>query len=135
MTTAEILTKYKTIAVVGFSDNPDRDSNGISIYMKEKGYNIIGINPKLGGQTVSGIKCYSELKDVPEKIDVVNIFRKSEALPGIVNEVIALNEKPDVIWTQLGVIDSGARKKAEENGFVYIENTCIYVEHKLNHIN
>ncbi|MDD5361491.1 MAG: CoA-binding protein [Ignavibacteria bacterium] len=134
MTTVEILNKYKTIAVVGFSDNPDRDSNAISLYMKEKGYNIIGVNPKLGGKTINGIICYSELKDIPGKVEIVNIFRKSEALPEIVNQVIALKNRPDVIWTQLGVIDSGAKKTAEDSGFEYIENKCIYVEHKLNHI-
>lgn len=132
METKEILEKFKTIAVVGFSDNPNRDSNRIAVYMKENGFNVIGVNPKLEGKEVEGIKCYSHLKDIPEKINIVNIFRLAIAVPGIVEETIKLKEKPEVIWTQLGIFHEEAKKLAEENGFIFIENKCLYIEHKLN---
>jgi len=132
MDTKEILENYKTIAVVGFSDSPDRDSNRIAVYMKNNGFNIIGINPKLDGKEVDGIKCYSHLRDVPEKINIVNIFRLAIAVPGIVEETISLKPRPEVIWTQLGIVHEGARKLAEENGFIFVENKCLYIEHKLN---
>jgi len=132
MDTKEILEKYKNIAVVGFSDNPDRDSNRIAFYMKNNGYNIVGINPKLEGKEIEGIKCYSHLKDVPEKINIVNIFRLPIAVPGVVEESIKLENKPEVIWTQLGIFNEAAKKLAEDNGFIFIENKCLYIEHKLN---
>ncbi|MCE1165436.1 MAG: CoA-binding protein [Bacteroidetes bacterium] len=135
MNTKEILQKYKTIAVVGYSDNPDRDSHGISDFMNSHGYTVYGVNPRLAGKTIDGIKCFASLKDIPYKINIVNIFRRSEAVKGIVGEVLNMDEKPEVIWAQLGVISPEAGKLAEDNGFVYIENKCIYVEHKLNHIN
>lgn len=132
MDTKEILSKYKTIAVVGFSDSPERDSNRIAVYMKENGFNVIGINPKLEGKVIDGIKCYSHLSDVPEKINIVNIFRLAIAVPGIVEETNKLVQKPEVIWTQLGIFHDEAKKLAENNGFIFVENKCLYIEHKLN---
>ncbi|MCX6157928.1 MAG: CoA-binding protein [Ignavibacteriae bacterium] len=132
MNTKEILEKYKTIAVVGFSDSPDRDSNRIAVYMKENGFNVIGVNPKLDGKEIDGIKCYSHLRDIHEKINIVNVFRLAIAVPGIVEETLTLNPKPEVIWTQLGIFHDEAKKLAEENGFIFIENKCLYIEHKLN---
>jgi uncharacterized protein len=132
MNTKDILEKYKTIAVVGFSDNPDRDSNRIAIYMKQNGFNVIGVNPKLDGKVVDGINCYSHLRDVPEKINIVNIFRLAIALPGILEETLTLKDRPEVIWTQLGIFHEEVKKLAEEKGFVFIENKCLYIEHKLN---
>lgn len=135
METKEILQKYKIIAVVGFSDNPDRDSYGISDFMNRNGYKVIGVNPRLDGKTINGIVCYSALKDVPERVDIVNIFRKPEAVEGIVEEVLQMKERPAVVWAQLGITNEEAKKLAGENGIIYIEDKCIYVEHKLNHIN
>lgn len=132
MGTKEILQKYKNIAVVGFSDNPERDSNKIAVYMKNNGYNVVGVNPKLDGRVVDGIKCYAYLSEITEKIDIVDIFRLPIAVPGIVQETMKLEKRPEVIWTQLGIIHDEARKKAEENGFIYVENKCLYIEHKLN---
>mgnify|MGYP001336711626 CR=1 FL=1 len=132
MGTKEILQKYKSIAVVGFSDNPERDSNKIAVYMKNNGYNVVGVNPKLDGRVVDGIKCYAYLSEITEKIDIVDIFRLPIAVPGIVEETMKLEKRPEVIWTQLGIIHDEARKKAEENGFIYVENKCLYIEHKLN---
>jgi predicted CoA-binding protein len=100
--------------------------------MKNNGFNVIGVNPKLEGKEINGVKCYSHLRDVPEKINIVNIFRLAIAVPGIVEEAILLNPKPEVIWTQLGIFNESAKILAEENGFIFIENKCLYIEHKLN---
>ncbi|MGV8017543.1 MAG: CoA-binding protein [Ignavibacteria bacterium] len=135
METKEILQKYKIIAVVGFSDNPDRDSYGISDFMNKNGYKVIGVNPRLDGKTINGIVCYSALNYIPEKVDIVNIFRKPEAVKGIVEEVLQMKERPAVVWAQLGITNEEAKKLARKNGIIYIEDKCIYVEHKLNHIN
>ena len=132
METKEILEKYNTIAVVGFSDSPAKDSNRIAVYMKNNGFNVIGVNPKLAGREVNGIKCYSYLNEIPEKINIVNIFRLSIAVPGIVEDTIKLKDKPEVIWTQLGIFNEEGKKLAEDNGFIFVENKCLYIEHKLN---
>lgn len=126
-----ILMNFKKIAVVGFSDNPVRDSNEVTLYMKSKGYLMYGVNPNLGGMTINGIKCYSSLKDLDFKVNIVNVFRRSEFIPDVVNEVLKMKHKPEVIWVQLGISNKDAEKKAEENGFVYIENKCILIEHKI----
>lgn len=132
MDTKEILEKYKNIAVVGFSDNQEKDSNRIAVYMKNNGFNVIGINPKLDGKEIEGIKCFSHLSNVNERINIVNVFRLPIAVPGIVEEACKMENKPEVIWTQLGIINESAKKLAEDNGFIYIENKCLYIEHKFN---
>ena len=128
MDTKEILEKYKKIAVIGFSDNRERDSHRIAFYMHRKGYLIYGVNPKLGGKNIDGIECYNKLSEIPEEVDIVNIFRVSIAVLPIVQEVIKLNYKPKVIWTQLGIFNEEAKKLAQENGFEFIENKCLYIE-------
>jgi uncharacterized protein len=129
MTTKEILENYKKISVIGFSDNPLRDSNKIAFYMKKNGYQVFGVNPKLDGQNLEGIQCYNSLKDIPEQIDIVNIFRLSIAVLPIVQEILKLNYKPKVIWTQLDIFNEVAKNLAIENGLEYIENKCILIEH------
>jgi uncharacterized protein len=130
MDTKEILEKYKKIAVVGFSDNRDRDSYRIAVYMQKKGYKIYGINPKLIGKNIDGIDCYKSLSDIPEKVDIINIFRVSIAVLPIVQEVLKLNYRPKVIWTQLGIFNEEAKKLAIDNGFEFVENKCLYIEHQ-----
>lgn len=132
MTTEDILNNYKKIAVIGFSDKLYRDSNRIAIYLKKHGYTVFGVNPKLAGKTIDGIVCYDSLTSIPDNVEIVNIFRNPDALPEIIDEIINLKYRPEVIWTQLEVINSQAREKAVSAGFEYVENKCIYVEHKLN---
>lgn len=132
MTIKEILNNYNTIAVVGYSDNPQRDSHEIALQMKQYGYNIIGVNPALAGKTIDGIKCYGTLSDIEEEIDIVDIFRRSEFVPEIVAEANKMKNKPVVIWAQLGVISSEGAELAKKYGFRYIENRCIYMEYKFN---
>lgn len=129
MTTAEILEKFKKIAVIGFSDNPGRDSNKIAFYMLRKGYTVYGVNPKLEGKIIDGIRCFSYIKDIPDEVEIIDIFRVSEAVLPIVQDVLKLNYRPEVIWTQFGIFNEEAKKLALENGFEYVENRCILVEH------
>ena len=132
MTTDEILNKYKKIAVLGFSTNPARPSNNITLYLKKSGYTVYGVNPGLAGREVEGIKCYASLTEIPDEIEIVNVFRNAVYLPEIVDEVLSLPYKPKAIWTQLDVIDANARERAIKAGIEYVEDKCIYVEHKLN---
>jgi len=129
MTTKEILEKYKKVAVIGFSDNPSRDSHSIAIYLKKYGYTVYGVNPKLGGKNIEGINCYNTLADIPDEVQIIDIFRLPIAVLPIVHEVMKLNYKPAVIWTQFGIINEEARNLALENGFEYVEDKCILVEH------
>ncbi len=126
----EIFTVCKVIAIIGFSENPARPSNRIGRYLTGNSYTVYGVNPELEGKSVDGIICYGSLKNIPSKIDLVNIFRRSEFLTGILNEVLKLNEKPSVIWTQYGVIDFAAKNLAYRNNLEYVENKCIMTEHQ-----
>jgi predicted CoA-binding protein len=120
-----ILRQAKTVAVVGISDNEARDSHKVAKYLKEHGFRIIPVNPKC--REVLGETCYPELKDVPEHIDVVDIFRNLEAIPGIVDEAIAV--KADVVWMQLGLSHAEAAEAARAAGLQVVMNHCIKIEH------
>jgi uncharacterized protein len=129
MTTKEILEKYNKIAVIGFSDNPNRDSKKIAFYLLKNGYTVYGVNPKLDGKNIDGISCFKSLNDIPDEIEIIDIFRLSVAVLPIVQDVLKLNYRPKVIWTQFGIFNEEAKSLATENGFEYIENKCILVEH------
>lgn len=125
----DVLARYKKIAVIGFSDNQLRDSFKIARYMHKQGYTVYGVNPRLDGKTVEGMKCYGSLESIPDKIEIVDIFRRPDAVLGIVEDILKMDYKPPVIWTQIGVVNDEARKLAEENGITYIDNRCLYIEH------
>lgn len=122
----DVLKKSKTIAVVGLSDNPLRASHGVSAYMQMQGYRIIPVNPNC--DFVLGEKSYASLLDVPEKIDVVNIFRRSEFVPPIVDQAIQL--KVPAIWMQEGVVHEAAAQKARQAGIFVVMDMCILKEHR-----
>jgi len=122
----DLLQRAKTIAVVGLTDNPLRPSYGVSAYMQGQGYRIIPVNPNLSESL--GEKAYATLLDVPGKIDIVNIFRRSEAVPGIVDEAIQL--KVPAIWMQEGVIHEEAAEKARQAGILVVMDLCILKEHR-----
>lgn len=132
MNLQEILNNAKIIAVVGFSDNHARPSNRIARYLLGNGYKVYGINPKLQNQVIDEISCYSYLKDIPVQADLVNIFRRSEFVDDLMREILFLNWKPKVVWTQIGVVSSEAKEMAVANGITYVENKCIMVEHTKN---
>ena len=120
-----ILNKYKNLAMVGLSDNPFRPSHFAAIYMLANGYNIIPVNPAC--QEILGRKCYPSLRDIPEKVDIVDVFRKpSEVLP-LVDDAIAIGAK--VFWMQLGVINEEAARKALAAGMEVVMDRCVKIEH------
>jgi len=122
----ELLKKYKSIAVVGLSSNPMRPSFGVTEYMQEAGYRIIPVNPN--ETEVLGEKSYARLEDVPEKIEIVNVFRRAEEVPAVVESAIRIGAK--VVWMQSGVENESAAEKALAAGLVVVEDACILVEHR-----
>ena len=122
----ELLKKYKSIAVVGLSSNPMRPSFGVTEYMQEAGYRIIPVNPN--ETEVLGEKSYARLEDVPEKIEIVNVFRRAEEVPAVVESAIRVGAK--VVWMQSGVENEAAAEKALAAGLVVVEDACILVEHR-----
>jgi predicted CoA-binding protein len=126
MTTQEALRLYKKIAVIGLSPNPDRPSHYVSEYMIEHGYDVVGVNP--GQAEILDRPVYPKLSDVPDPLEIVAVFRASEYLPEIVEEVI--RRKPKVLWIQLGIHDPDAEAKAEKNGIEVVRQRCLMVEHQ-----
>lgn len=120
-----ILDEAKTIAVVGLSDNPERTSYKVSEAMQKAGYKIIPVNPKV--DEVLGEKAYARLSDIEEKIDIINVFRRSEFLPEIAKEALKTDCK--VFWAQQGVVNEEAYHLLKENGFTVIMDLCIKVAH------
>ena len=122
---AELLNSAKTIAVVGLSDSPLRTSHGVSQYMQSQGYRIIPVNPAITESL--GEKAYASLSEVPEKIDIVNVFRRSEFVPDVVEEAIRLGVP--AIWMQEGVVHEEAAEKARQAGIFVVMDRCILKEH------
>ena len=121
----EVLKTAKTIAVVGLTDSPLRPSYGVSHYMRSQGYRIIPVNPNITDW--EGETAYASLLDIPEKVDIVNIFRRSDAVPEIVEQ--ALQIKAPVIWMQEGVVHDEAAEKARQAGVFVVMDCCILKEH------
>jgi uncharacterized protein len=122
----ELLARAKTIAVVGLSDRPLRPSYGVSVYMQAHGYRLIPVNPTISESL--GEKAYPSLVEVPEKIDVVNIFRRPEFVEDIVDQAIQL--KVPAVWMQEEVINERAAEKARKAGIFVAMDLCILKEHK-----
>ncbi len=123
---ADFLASIKTIAVVGLSEDPAKDSHVVGSYLQSQGYELVPVNPK--ARTVLGRKAYAKLADVEGKIDLVEVFRKSEEVAGIVDDAIAIGAKG--IWLQLGIHDEVAEQKARKAGLFVISNCCLMVEHR-----
>lgn len=131
----EILTKYKTIAVVGLSREHGKDSHRVSAYLKKHGFHIIPVNPFAA--EVLGEKSYTSLLDIPPEIQktigVVDIFRPSKDVPLIVEQAIklkAMHGKPHVVWMQLGIVNEQAAEAAKKAGLTVIMDRCMMIEHK-----
>ena len=122
----DLLARAKTIAVVGLSDNPLRPSYGVSAYMQAQGYKIVPVNPHIA--QALGEKSYRSLSEVPENIDIVNIFRRPEFVEEVVEQ--AINLKLPAIWMQEGVINERAAEKARRAGMFVAMDLCILKEHK-----
>ena len=121
-----ILALSKTIAVVGASPNPWRDSGSIALYLVGKKYTIYPVNPKY--KDVLGLTCYPDLASIPEKIDIVDIFRNSNEVEPVVDEAVTIGAK--CVWMQLGVINEQAAVKAESAGLKVVMDRCIAIEHR-----
>lgn len=121
----EILKSSKIIAVVGLSNRKFRPSYGVADYLKAAGYRIIPVNPR--ETEILGEKCYPRLEDIPEKVDIVDIFRRSEFVPDIVDAAIRIGAH--AVWMQEGVIHADAAEKARQAGLVVAMNLCILKEH------
>ncbi len=121
-----LLKNAKTIAVVGLSDSRFRTSYGVSEYMQSQGYRIVPVNPEI--RKSLGEKAYASLADVPEKIDIVNVFRRPEHVPQVVEEAIRL--KLPAIWMQEGVVHEAAAKKARDAGIFVVMDRCILKDHR-----
>jgi predicted CoA-binding protein len=120
-----ILRNYRTIAMVGLSSNPYRPSHFAAIYMLSEGYNVIPVNPR--EHEVLGRRSYPSLRDIPEPVEIVDVFRDPASLPPIAEDAIAIGAK--VLWMQLGVINLEAAKRAREAGLEVVMDACVKIEH------
>jgi len=122
---AEILKKYRVVAVVGLSEDPSRPSHQVAQYLQQHGYRIVPINPACS--EILGEKCYPSIKNVPFPVEVVDIFRKVEAIPAIVAEALEVGAK--VIWMQLGLVEIESAQKAKKAGLQVVMDHCMKIEH------
>ncbi len=122
----DLLRRARVIAVVGHSDKPDRDSYRVGQYLRQAGYTVYPVNPAVS--EIDGQPSYATLADIPEPIDIVDVFRRSENLPDIVDAAIAVGAK--AVWAQLGVSHEEAARTAAAAGLDVVQNRCIKVEHR-----
>lgn len=120
--------ELKNIAVVGMSKNEEKAGHFVPKYLIQNGYNVIPVNPTVS--EVLGRKSYSTITDIPERVDIVDIFRKSEDVPPIVDDAIHKKDQIKVIWMQEGIYSEEAEKKAKENDLEVVFNRCMMAEHK-----
>lgn len=122
----EILSKYRTVAVIGMSKNPEKEAHSIPLYLKRKGYRVIPVNPT--ADEILGEKAYKSLKEVPDQVDIVDVFRPSEDVPNYVDAVI--EKGPKVFWLQLGIENTLAQEKVASAGITVVYNKCMMAEHR-----
>jgi predicted CoA-binding protein len=127
---AEILYNYRVVAVIGLSDDPNRPSYRVARYLQEHGYRIVPVNPAC--QEILGERCYAGLRDIPFPVDIVDIFRKVEAIPEIVAEAIAVGAK--VVWMQQGLEEPHSARQARQAGLRVVMDRCMKVEHGQRHL-
>lgn len=124
----ELLKSAKTIAVVGISSKPNRTSRNIASYLFYCGFEVFGVNPNKNFIDADGIKVYNNLEEIPHHIDIVNVFRKSEDIPDLIEDVLKI--KPKVLWLQLGIRNDSAVKVVKEKEIIVIQDSCIMVQHR-----
>jgi uncharacterized protein len=120
--------QLKNIAIVGVSKNEEKPSHQVPKYLIEHGYNVIPVNPTVN--EVLGRKCYPSIADIAERIDIVDVFRKSEDVLGVIDDVLKKKDGIKVFWMQLGIHNEDAERKAKENGIDVVYNRCMMEEHK-----
>jgi predicted CoA-binding protein len=126
----DILKSVKRFACIGVSPNPARPSYFVARYLGLKGYDVVSVNPGHAGKELFGKTIMGSLSEIEGPVDVVDIFRRPEAVPGIVDEVLALPVRPSVIWMQIGVQHAEAAEKAEAEGITVIQNRCPKIEYQ-----
>lgn len=125
----KILANVETIALLGASPNPDRPSHGVMRFLLSKGYRVFPVNPGQAGKEILGQAVYARLADIPEAVDMIDVFRAPEYLSAIVDEAVLLPQRPKVIWGQLSVRDDNAAAKAEAYGIDVVMNRCPAIEY------
>jgi uncharacterized protein len=119
-----LLSEVRTVAIVGLSSSPSRPSNEVAAFLVRRGYTCVGVNPGIAGSPIHGMPVVAHLSDIDHAIDMIDVFRASEAVGGVVDEVLALDPLPRVLWMQLGVIDHVAAARAERAGLTVVMNQC-----------
>lgn len=125
----DILTSVRTVAVMGASANPARPSFFVTKYLAERGFQVFPVNPGQAGKPIAGHMTFARLADIPEPIDMVDVFRASEHLPGVLDEVLALSALPKVLWMQQGVRHDETAARAEAAGMRVVMNRCPKIEY------
>ena len=125
---AALLNESKSIAVVGLSPKEQRPSNMVGRYLISKGYTVYPVNPGQG--EILGLTCYAEVSDLPERVDIIDIFRKSQDVLAVVEQVVKLPQLPRAIWMQQGIVNEEAATLAQKNGIMVIMDRCIKVDHQ-----
>jgi uncharacterized protein len=126
----KILSNPTTVAVVGCSDNPQRDSLRIAILLKNKGFKVIPVNPSLASEALMkplGQRCYPDLQSIPDAVEIVDVFRRPEFLPEVVSQAIAKSAK--ILWCQLGVVDLAQAERAAKAGMTVVMDRCPAIEY------
>jgi uncharacterized protein len=124
----DLLGSPRVIALVGYSANADRPSNGVARFLKSRGHRVIPVNPGLAGQEALGETVRASLADVGEPIDIVDVFRRSEDVPPVVEQALALDPLPGAIWMQLGIRNAEAAEAARARGLTVVEDRCPAIE-------
>ena len=123
----ELLEEARVIAVVGLSPNPDRPSNQVAWYLHHQGYKLYGVRPAAAGSDIFGVPVVASLEEVPEPIDIVDVFRRAAATPEVARAAVAVGA--GALWLQLGIVNPEARAIAEAGGMRYVEDRCLKVDH------
>ena len=121
------LQRARTIAVVGMSDRPDRDSFAVARFLQRNGYRVLPVNPNLT-ERVLGEQPYASLRDITEHVDIVDVFRRAEFVPDLVEDAIAIGA--DVVWMQLGIVNQAAARRAKQAGVGVVMDRCMAIEHR-----
>jgi hypothetical protein len=121
----DLLTRYRRIALVGLSNRPDRPSYGVASYLQDAGYEITPVNPTI--QETLGKRALPSLKEVPPPVEIVDVFRRAEDVPPVVDDAIAAGAK--VLWLQLGIVNEAAAERARQAGMTVVQDRCLKVEH------
>ena len=126
--TKDILSKYKTIAMIGVSKDPTKPSTIVMKYMQKYGFKVIPVNPRAKGEKILGEEVYEKITDIKERVEIVDVFRPSKEAYGIAEDTVKIGAK--VLWLQLGIRDEGAKDLMKKNNIEYIENKCTKMEYQ-----